>query len=218
VLGGRVGRSAARRRGAGADTIHACVKPKSGATRIIGSKAKCRHGEQKLSWNTSGARGPAGANGANGANGAQGPEGKAGANGAGALYATASFEVAIPLEAMQTVLTKTLPPGSYALTAKTALVAGGPSPGYVDVACFMQDRPGTTGAGEAQVLDEAAWVEPMALEESTEYAADGTLALEGTLTSTVTSTLSMSCLRIEGSVATKAFFSQMGALSVSGVL
>jgi hypothetical protein len=32
-----------------AASIHACVKPKSGTTRIVGAKAKCHHGEQKLS-------------------------------------------------------------------------------------------------------------------------------------------------------------------------
>ena len=75
--------------------IHACVKRTSGATRIVSAKAKCRKGEQKLSWNTSGPAGPAGRSGATGA------EGKAGANGtdgavAGFTESTSTTVVSLP--------------------------------------------------------------------------------------------------------------------------
>ena len=81
--------------GAEASVIHACVKRTSGATRIVSAKAKCRKGEQKLSWNTSGPAGPAGRSGATGA------EGKAGANGtdgavAGFTESTSTTGVSLP--------------------------------------------------------------------------------------------------------------------------
>jgi hypothetical protein len=67
---------------ADAATINACVAAKSGATRVVSSKAKCKKGEKKLSWGTQGLAGKNGANGANGAAGIQGPQGPQGPAGA----------------------------------------------------------------------------------------------------------------------------------------
>lgn len=57
-----------------ASTLYACVK-KNGTARIYSKKPKCKKGESKLSWNTTG---PAGKNGANGSNGSNGSAGAAG--------------------------------------------------------------------------------------------------------------------------------------------
>jgi hypothetical protein len=62
---------------AGAETFYACVK-KGGAARVYANKPKCRHGESRRSWNSSG---PAGKNGKNGTNGANGKNGTNGTNG-----------------------------------------------------------------------------------------------------------------------------------------
>jgi hypothetical protein len=59
---------------ASASTLYACVK-KSGAAKISTKKPKCKKGEKKLSWSTTG---PAGKNGANGSNGTNGTAGVAG--------------------------------------------------------------------------------------------------------------------------------------------
>ena len=67
---------------AGAATIYACVKSKAGTARIFTKKPKCKKGETKLSWNTTG---PAGRNGVNGLIGALGKEGAAGKEGARGL-------------------------------------------------------------------------------------------------------------------------------------
>jgi hypothetical protein len=53
---------------ASATKIYTCVN-KGGPMRLVGAKAKCKHGERKVSWNTSG---PAGAPGATGAAGSPG--------------------------------------------------------------------------------------------------------------------------------------------------
>ncbi len=66
---------------ANASTIYACVKKHSGAVRIVSSGAKCKRGEQKLSWNTNGVNGAAGKNGATGPQGPAGASGKDGVNG-----------------------------------------------------------------------------------------------------------------------------------------
>jgi hypothetical protein len=62
---------------ASASTLFACVK-KSGSAHVFAKKPKCKKGEQKLSWSTTG---PAGKNGGNGSNGANGTNGKDGAPG-----------------------------------------------------------------------------------------------------------------------------------------
>jgi hypothetical protein len=63
---------------ANAATIHACLNKKTGAVRIVSSKAKCKKSEKSISWNS---EGPAGKNGLNGNNGLNGTNGSNGTNG-----------------------------------------------------------------------------------------------------------------------------------------
>jgi hypothetical protein len=199
-----------------AATIHACVKPGSGATRIVGAKAKCHHGEQKLSWSSSGPAGPNGAAGANGTAGAPGPEGKAGPTGSSALYTALDFESKTISTGETTVLNKTLPPGSFAVSAKTTIVAEASTQAFTEGLCVLTDRPGTTGVGEAAQLDISAWAGGLGEKGTNEFEADSALVLQGFLISKVTSTLSMVCLNIKAPVA-KAAITQMQALTVSSI-
>jgi hypothetical protein len=61
-----------------AGTIHACVNDKSGAIKIVNAPEDCQQGEHSLSWNISGAQGPAGPEGPAGPSG---PAGEPGADG-----------------------------------------------------------------------------------------------------------------------------------------
>ena len=63
-----------------ASTLYACVK-KDGTARILTKRPRCKHGETKLSWNTTGPRGQNGANGTNGVAGKEGSTGKEGKEG-----------------------------------------------------------------------------------------------------------------------------------------
>jgi hypothetical protein len=198
-----------------ASTIHACVKPKSGATRIVGVKAKCRHGEQKLSWNTTGPQGPRGSGGGPGAPGAPGAEGKSGAT---ALFvATTSFaKQAIPAGGAA-VMKKVLPPGSFAVAAKTTLVFEAESAKVMGrVLCLLVDRAGTTETGESTTLDASILVAVLGEKGTTEFEAQSVLTLEGSLTSKVTSTLTMSCSAFS-TVEAAAVTPEMQALQVSTI-
>lgn len=64
-----------------ATTIYACYKKTAGTVRIVTAKAKCKKGEAKVSWGTTGKDGVNGAPGATGAGGANGKEGGAGKEG-----------------------------------------------------------------------------------------------------------------------------------------
>ena len=201
---------------AAAAAIHACVKPKSGATRIVSAKANCRHGEQKLSWNTTGERGPAGANGANGTNGS---EGKAGANGAGTVYSTfeENSEPAPLATGLNTILTKVIPPGTYKVSAKTTVVGKSTTAAHVKLICYLVDLPGTAKSSEGTTIDITALTEPLVEIEPGEWLLDAPLTLEGTVTSTVTSTLSMICVKFEATE-TSAAVSRIEALTVTYLL
>jgi len=195
-----------------ASTIHACVKPESGVTRIVGAKAKCRRSEHKLSWSTTGPRGA----GSQGATGLQGVEGKAGTNGTGASYEAKSVQVLLPFASKTTVATKILPPGSYVLAAKTTLIAESAAKGFGFGICELDDQPGTSGAGELTAEDATAWGGPLGENEPNEWQADSPLILEGSLTSSVTSTLTMFCENAAAS-SLKAFASRLHALTVTAV-
>lgn len=56
---------------AGAATIYAC-KSRSGNLRLVGKKTRCKRGQKKIKWSTTGPAGKNGSNGARGSNGANG--------------------------------------------------------------------------------------------------------------------------------------------------
>ncbi len=65
---------------ADASTLYACVK-KGGTAHIFTKAPKCKKGETKISWNTTGPAGKNGSNGTDGTNGTNGTNGKEGAPG-----------------------------------------------------------------------------------------------------------------------------------------
>ena len=208
--------------GAQAATIHACVKPKSGATRIVGAKAKCRHGEQRLSWSTTGPRGKTGPPGASGASGAPGV---AGANGAGPAFTAGAAEIPLT-ESPALLLTKTIPPGDYVVTATQLVVAEATAAGkLVNADCYSVDNPGTSlsigdfGSKTIQDLGFGAWTSPLAQRTPTEFIAVSTITLAGTLESKVTSTLGVICLDVDTSsgVTAKAALAGLIAIQVSSI-
>jgi hypothetical protein len=206
-----------------AGTIHACVKPKSGATRIVGAKAKCHRGEQKLSWSTSGPTGArgvpgaAGTPGAAGAPGAAGNDGKAGSNGAAALY-SAFAEGPTVITGGKTLLTKVVPPGSYAVSTKTMLVGESEAEGWAGASCILGDTPGILTGEEPTPLDRAGWASVLVDVSPKHFIAAGTLSLQGALTSKVTSTITVGCAGDSpGGTVERAEFSQLQVLSVTSV-
>jgi hypothetical protein len=136
---------------ASASTLYACVK-KNGSAHIYSKKPKCKKGESKLSWNTTGPAGTNGAPGAagkNGANGTNGTNGSNGANGAVAGYFTAQGGPISITEEEQLILSKTLPPGNYLISAKVTTSAAGKNTGQMESRCELYD--GAT-------LDESQWI------------------------------------------------------------
>ena len=59
--------------------------------------------------------------------------------------------------------------------------------------CFLEDRPGTTNTGEAELLDFAAWTTQLVEKEAGDFLGEAAIPMQGTLTSSVTSTLSVIC-------------------------
>jgi hypothetical protein len=205
-------------RTAQASTIHACVKPKSGATRIVSGKAKCHHGEQRMSWNTSGPAGPRGQAGAPGTSGPQGTEGKAGTNGAGALFSAVGGEVPVP-EAGVVAATKTIPPGSYMVWANSQMDSSSSAAGLGESFCILFDRPGTTNTGEGTIVDVSSWEDELGQHEPADFSAEATIPLQGPVTSQATSTLAVSCFAVDDSpgVTVRAVLTQLQALTVTSV-
>jgi len=200
-----------------AATIHACVKPKSGATRIVTARAKCRPGEHKLSWNTNGPRGAGGANGKNGANGAQGSAGSPGAVTQPTVFSAEDREPRALPTGETGLLTKVLPPGSYAVSATVPLAGELDKAGFTQVLCAVLDSPGTTGGGESTVLDLGQLIAPLAQLEAGHFGSGSTLPLKAVLTSGVTSTLTLTCTNFNTTIV-HTILVHMQALTVGAVL
>ncbi|MGD1058450.1 MAG: hypothetical protein ABR992_13670 [Solirubrobacteraceae bacterium] len=201
----------------GAATIYTCVSKKSGAMRVVSAKTKCRHGEHKLSWNAAGPAGPAGATGATGA------PGKQGASGVGIDFGTSKVSstefVHLGSGGEVVILSKTIPAGSYFVSAQTTLLIGeATTPAFVVVACGIADSSGTPAILEpGQPLDETVFLQTLTKTGTAEYGAESDLALQSQLTTTVPTTLALICAPIEGTSESTAdaFDSQLSALQTT---
>jgi hypothetical protein len=119
---------------AGASTLYACVKKKTGTARFVSARTRCRKGETKLAWNTTGPAGSNGANGRNGANGKNGANGSNGSNGSNGKDGASAGYIAIkdhefeipPLGGTIATLSN-LPAGSYILIAKVEVETQNPT-------------------------------------------------------------------------------------------
>lgn len=121
--------------------INGCHSRLLGTLRVIDVEAgqRCRGGEQSLNWNQRGPQGsvgPAGPPGAQGPDGSAGPQGTAGPPGpqgepgppgvGSRAFATPVTGVVLDRRGpVVTVATLTVPPGSYAVTAKSSIYSYG---------------------------------------------------------------------------------------------
>ncbi len=192
---------------------------KSGATRIVSTKAKCRHGERRLSWNSSG---PAGPSGLPGAAGTPGAAGKAGADGVGVDYGSSkgsSEPVHLAAGAETVVLSKTLPAGSYFVSAQSTVAVGeAKSIALVALVCGIADSAGTPAIVESSPpLDESVWLQELVETSAGKWGGETDMALEAQLTTTVPTTLALICAPIEGTTGAtvEAFDPQLSALQTT---
>ena len=111
------------------NVIDACYTKSGGTLRVIDATVtKCGKSETALAWNVQGVQGdkgdagatgpagPAGPAGPQGAQGPQGPQGPAGAAGTSMGFSVSKTELT-PLAGTETILSKTLPAGTYVLFA-----------------------------------------------------------------------------------------------------
>lgn len=202
---------------AASGTIYACVKRTSGATRIVGAKAKCRRGEQKLSWGSSGAAGKNGAPGLAGVPGAEGKVGASGANGAAVVFdGISSGRQPLASESSATLVSKVVPPGSYAVFSRTLLITENPTQDFADVFCELVGQAGIGGTGESTLIDATSWAGPLGEKGKTEFVAQVPVSLQGVYTSAVTSTLELVCVNT-GTPPASANLSRLDAVGVTRI-
>jgi len=137
----------------GGATISACVKHSDG---VLYQAKRCGAKDKRLTWNRSGPAGPAGAVGAVGKTGATGATGQTGQTGLtgppgppGSAGAVAGFSVAQAADSdvsltssAQTVLTLSLPAGSFLVDAKvvvSAAIVPPASPAFIEADCTLTD-------------------------------------------------------------------------------
>lgn len=203
---------------ADASSIYACVNKRSGSARFVSAKTKCKKSERRVSWN---AAGLAGAPGARGSNGSPGAAGAPGANGVGLDFASSNLGPVTLAEppATDIVASKTIPAGSYLVSAKTVLGATkGKAAVLVGALCELIDSPGTPGLVEPPAaLDVAEWLTQLVKVSGTEFEAATTLQAQAQLTTTQPTTLAMLCAPIAGGEEATfvAIASQLNALQTS---
>jgi hypothetical protein len=194
--------------------VYTCVSNKIGAIRIVSAKTKCRRGEHKLSWGSTGPQGTTGAAGAPGAAGASG------ANGVGIDYSSFSFgpDALSVAETGDIVVAKTIPAGTYFVSGKT--IIGGveaKSAVFVVVICELVDSSSTPHVVEPPAaIDIGEWVQQLS-NGGSEWEGAATMAMQGQLTTTEPTTLALVCAPVEGTkeATIDAFASQVSALQTT---
>lgn len=115
----------------GQGTITVCVSHSHGT---LYKARKCKKHDKKLTWNVQGPQGQQGIAGKNGTNGINGANG---ANGAVAGYSTSSNGSVDITGTSKTILTLSLPAGSYIVNSKAVLHANAGSAGYANDDCRL---------------------------------------------------------------------------------
>lgn len=171
----------------GGGTITVCVHHQGGA---LYQAKRCAKHDKKLSWNKQGVQGaqglqgPQGQAGKDGTNGTNGINGTNGTDGAVAGYsATQAGSVDFTGASAKTILTLSLPAGSYIVQAKTAPSAAATGAGYFNDSCTLSDGSATdtTQVSTALTL------------EALFYIADQAASMEIAVTSATASTVTLAC-------------------------
>ncbi len=146
---------------AAATTLYACANKKTGVAHVYAKKHKCKKNERQLSFNTRGVPGAQGATGLTGATGAMGATGVHGTNGfdgaAGINGAAEGFSseltgghvnlTSTDESSPATVLTRTLPAGSFIIASSVELLFTETMAGAAAEAfCTLTDTPTGEGA------------------------------------------------------------------------
>ncbi len=180
--------------GARAATIYACVNKRTSAARIFTRKPRCRRNETRYVFSTQGPAGKNGTNGKNGATGKTGPTGKTGTSGGnGSNGAVAGYSASEPASIEftgrkeVTILTKTLPAGSYILVAKTVVSASATTAIKTTAACELLD------GGPGALVDKSGWDAQLAEELPGSFIAEGTLSLQAAVTLKASAAVSIVC-------------------------
>ncbi|HMQ03597.1 MAG TPA: collagen-like protein [Pyrinomonadaceae bacterium] len=108
-----------------AQTLSACANNVSGQLRLLTPPDTCKNSEAQVNWGIQGPPGPAGETGATGSTGSTGATGQTGATGPGGtsqvFYARDHTFYGALGDARLTVLSKSVPAGSYVIHAKVYL-------------------------------------------------------------------------------------------------
>lgn len=181
---------------ANASTLYACVK-KSGSAHVFAKKPKCKKGESKLSWNTSGPAGKGGENGKNGGNGGNGSNGSNGKDGAVAGYsAVQSADLDITnAESFTQVpgLTKSLPAGSFIAAGRVDITAiGKKEKEQANATCEMVNTP-TSGSPLVQEGHFQSWTNNTLIFPIVIHVTAGVIPFDMAIDNAVPSTLAVKC-------------------------
>jgi hypothetical protein len=103
--------------------------------------------------------------------------------------------------------------------AKADLLAESTRAGFEESLCFLADRPGTTNTGKAELLDFGPWAAELGQKEPNEFFGQAAVSMQGTLTSSVTSTLSVICVVGHASpgITVRNVLTQLQALTVTSI-
>jgi hypothetical protein len=203
--------------GASGATIYSCVKKKSGTTRIVSAKTKCKRSERRLSWSVAGPVGERGASGAPGPAGGSGPSGGTGTAGAVAGYSvTSSTFTSIAGETP--IISTTIPAGSYIVTAKITVAAMSAAAGWAAAECALVDTPGPEFHKGSPPIDFGAFEGTLSKGPSSGFGAAGGVPFATALNTTEQSTLTILCAGAGGGtepVSVAAGFSSIAAVQTS---
>lgn len=176
---------------AGAATIFACVNRHSGVARVYTHLPRCRRHETRIAWNTQGPAGKTGPTGKTGPAGKTGPTGKNGTNGLNGAVAGYSISQSTPTEFTgkkeAPILTKTVPAGSYIVSAKAVVSATAAAAVRAAVVCELLD------GGSGAVVDTSGWDTGLVEEVPGKYIGEATLSMNAAVTVKATTVLSLVC-------------------------
>lgn len=188
-------------------TIYGCYHDKGGTLRVIDDTvSQCRSTETAISWNQIGPQGPQGLKGEDGKDGADGAKGDQGSAGTSQAFTVTGELINVSRGGRGVVASKSVPAGSYVLSASVSALANGSNDevpflfcrlnSSTSVLAFASETPGNHSAPPA-------------------FSGDSSLSLTATFEPTGTATVVLECGQLRADDAS--FYGNLTVINVDSI-
>lgn len=188
-------------------TVDGCYHNTGGTLRVVDATvSQCRSSETAISWNQVGPQGPQGVKGEDGKDGADGPKGDQGPAGTSQAFTATGELINVSRGGRGIVASKSVPAGSYVLSASVSALANGSNDEVSFLFCRLNSSTSVLGFASETPGNHSA---------SQDFSGDSSLSLTATFEPTGTATVALECGQLRADDAS--FYGNLTVIKVDSI-